>query len=115
MLLGLVVFVIGKPLLAGRGEAPNPARLTERVAGGLKLEWLLYCSASPPSAASGLLIQYQGFYGWLLLISGSRCWLRALRGFKLEPKAARADVRDPLPDRATTRSSGACSSRPAAR
>src|SRR3546814_13950377 len=41
MLAGLIVFVIGKPLLKGKGESSNPARLRERVA-GLPLEWLLY-------------------------------------------------------------------------
>ena len=41
MLLGLTVFVLGKKSLMGQGEAPNPLRLRERVA-GLKFEWLLY-------------------------------------------------------------------------
>src|SRR5690606_25297136 len=41
MLLGLVVFVIGKPLLLGQGESPVPAKLASTVA-GLKFEWLLY-------------------------------------------------------------------------
>src|SRR3546814_1059824 len=41
MLAGLIVFVIGKPLLKGKGESSNPARLRERVA-GLPFEWLLY-------------------------------------------------------------------------
>src|SRR3546814_8447257 len=41
MLLGLLVFVVFRPLLLGRGEAPDPAALKKRVA-GVKLEWLLY-------------------------------------------------------------------------
>ena len=39
--LGLIIFVIGKPALRGRGEAPDAARLSRRL-GGIKLEWLLY-------------------------------------------------------------------------
>ena len=41
MLLGLIVFVWGKPLLMGRGESRDPARLAARVA-GIQFEWLLY-------------------------------------------------------------------------
>src|SRR5690606_37897744 len=37
MLLGLIVFIWGKPLLMGQGEAPDAARLESRV-GGLKFE-----------------------------------------------------------------------------
>jgi proton-dependent oligopeptide transporter, POT family len=42
MLAGLIVFVWGKPLLEGKGEPPNPAKLAERVAGPLNREWLIY-------------------------------------------------------------------------
>ena len=41
MLAGYVVFVLGKPLLEGKGEPPEPAKLATRV-GGIKLEWLIY-------------------------------------------------------------------------
>jgi len=87
MLLGLVVFVIFKPLLQGRGEAPNPARLHERIM-GLKLEWLLYLLGFAAIGGIWLLIQYQGFYGWLLLIMGSLLLLFVLiEAFKLDPHA----------------------------
>jgi proton-dependent oligopeptide transporter, POT family len=87
MMLGLVVFVLFKPLLQGRGEAPNPARLHERVM-GLKLEWLLYLLGFAAIGAIWLLIQYQGFYGWLLLIMGSLLLLFVLiEAFKLDPHA----------------------------
>ena len=33
MLLGLIVFILGKPLLLGRGESPDPARLKQPVLG----------------------------------------------------------------------------------
>jgi POT family proton-dependent oligopeptide transporter len=42
MLAGLVVFVLGKPLLEGKGEPPDPARLARQVLGPIKLEWLIY-------------------------------------------------------------------------
>ena len=88
MLLGLVVFVIYKPLLQGRGEAPNPARLHERVMGIIKLEWFLYLLGFAAIGGIWLLIQYQGFYGWLLLIMGSLLLLYVLmQAFKLDPQA----------------------------
>ena len=45
MALGWVVFVLGKPLLQGKGEPPNPARLKEAVAGPINREWLIYILA----------------------------------------------------------------------
>jgi POT family proton-dependent oligopeptide transporter len=88
MLLGLVVFVIYRPLLQGKGEAPNPARLGERVMGIIKLEWFLYLLGFAAIAAIWFLIQYQGFYGWLLLIMGSLLLLYVLmQAFKLDSQA----------------------------
>jgi proton-dependent oligopeptide transporter, POT family len=65
MLLGLVVFVWGKPYLLGRGEAPDPVRLKQPVA-GLKLEWLLYILGVAAVGIVWLLIQYQQLVGFLL-------------------------------------------------
>ena len=88
MLLGLVVFIIYRPLLQGRGEAPNPARLSERVMGFMKLEWFLYLLGFASIGGIWLLIQYQGFYGWLLLIMGSLLLLFVLyEAFKLDSQA----------------------------
>jgi POT family proton-dependent oligopeptide transporter len=88
MLLGLVVFVLYRPLLQGRGEAPNPARLSERVLGFLKLEWFLYLLGIAAVAGIWFLIQYQGFYGWLLLIMGTMLLLYVLyEAFKLDSQA----------------------------
>lgn len=44
MLLGLVVFVLGKPYLQGAAEPAQPALLRERVL-GLPREWLIYLGA----------------------------------------------------------------------
>jgi len=42
MLAGLIVFVLGKPLLQGKGEPPDPARLKQSVIGPVNREWLVY-------------------------------------------------------------------------
>jgi POT family proton-dependent oligopeptide transporter len=70
MLLGLVVFMWGKPLLMGRGEAPDPARLKGRVM-GLKFEWLLYLFGVLAVGIVWVLIQYQALVGSLLGIAGA--------------------------------------------
>ncbi len=69
MLLGLTVFVLGKPLLLGRGEPPDPAHLTLRRA-GIPLEWWIYAASFASVAAVWVMIQYQDVVGWLLAISG---------------------------------------------
>jgi POT family proton-dependent oligopeptide transporter len=42
MLLGLIVFVIGKPLLQGKGESPFPELMNRPVFGPVNREWLVY-------------------------------------------------------------------------
>jgi POT family proton-dependent oligopeptide transporter len=69
MLLGLVVFVLGKPTLMGRGEAPDPSRLARSIA-GLRLEWLLYLVGIAAVGVIWLMVQYQEMVGTLLLLSG---------------------------------------------
>lgn len=44
MLLGLVVFVLGKPTLRGAGEPRDPELLTRPVIAGLSREWIIYLS-----------------------------------------------------------------------
>jgi POT family proton-dependent oligopeptide transporter len=88
MLLGLVVFIVFRPLLQGRGEAPDPARLMRAVFAGIRLEWLLYLIGVAAVGGIWVLIQYQGFYGWLLLIMGALLLLYVLiEAFRLEPQA----------------------------
>jgi POT family proton-dependent oligopeptide transporter len=69
MVCGLIIFVIGRPALRGRGEAPDPARLAGPVM-GIKLETVLYAVGVLAVAAIWLLIQYQNVIGGLLLVSG---------------------------------------------
>ena len=62
MLLGLVVFVWGKPLLLGRGEPPKP------LAKGT--EWTMYGAGIAMVGLCWLAIQYQDLVGWVLFIFG---------------------------------------------
>ncbi|PHR21239.1 MAG: MFS transporter [Sphingopyxis sp.] len=70
MLLGLIVFIWGKPLLVGRGEANDPALLESKV-GGIKFEWLLYILSIATVGLVWVLIQYQALVGSLLGIAGA--------------------------------------------
>ena len=70
MLLGLAVFVWGKPLLMGQGEPRDVQRLSSRVA-GMKFEWVLYLFGILGVAIVWALIQYQELVGSLLGIAGA--------------------------------------------
>ncbi|MCK0099139.1 oligopeptide:H+ symporter [Qipengyuania sp. S6317L1] len=87
MLLGLVVFILGKNLLRGNGEPPVPAKLKQKVA-GLNLEWLLYGVGFAGVALIWVLIQYQEAVGGILLISGIALLGYVLyESFKLDKEA----------------------------
>ena len=80
MLLGLLVFVLGKPLLKGQGEAPGT--LTRRR------EWTLYAIGVAAVGVIWLLIQYQDVIETLLMVSGVALLGYVLfASFKLEPHA----------------------------
>lgn len=70
MLLGLLVFVWGKPYLIGRGEPASPEQLNNRIA-GLKLEWLLYIAGLGLVALCWIMVQHQAVVGTLLGVSGA--------------------------------------------
>jgi proton-dependent oligopeptide transporter, POT family len=70
MLLGLAVFVWGKPLLLGRGESNFPERLEARVL-GVRFEWWLYLASVAGVGVVWLLIQYQSLIGGLLMAAGA--------------------------------------------
>jgi POT family proton-dependent oligopeptide transporter len=42
MLAGLIVFVLGKKLLQGKGESPNPELMRRPIVGPINREWLIY-------------------------------------------------------------------------
>lgn len=65
MLLGLLVFVWGRPALLGRGEAPDPALLARTVA-GIRTEHWIYIWGLVGVCVVWFLIQYQQVVGWML-------------------------------------------------
>jgi proton-dependent oligopeptide transporter, POT family len=69
MLLGLVVFVVGRPLLQGKGESRHPERLRRRVA-GIPFEWLLYLLGIAIVFACWWMVQNQRVVGWALGATG---------------------------------------------
>ena len=80
MLLGLIVFILGKPLLMGRGEPP---RLLTRPT-----EWSIYGLGVASIAVIWALIQYQDVIQTLLIVSGIGLLGYVLyESFKLEPHA----------------------------
>ena len=72
MLLGLVFFILGKPLLLGKGEPKDPAR----IAGGK--EWLIYGAGLAMVALCWAAIQYQELVGSVLGLFGGALVLYVL-------------------------------------
>lgn len=70
MLLGLTVFIIGRPLLLGQGEPPRSLQKTR--------EFSLYAVGLVAVGVMWLLVQYQSVVGGLMLVSGA-----ALLGYVL--------------------------------
>ena len=66
------VFVLGKPLLQGKGEPPDPARLKAPVLGPINLEWALYLAAFVGVAVVWVLVQRNAVVGWLLALGQYR-------------------------------------------
>jgi POT family proton-dependent oligopeptide transporter len=89
MLAGYIVFVLGKPLLEGKGEPPDPAKLARRVA-GLKVEWLIYLGVLLAVGFVWLLIQRFELVGYALGV-GSVAVLGYLGHF-MATKCTRAEA-----------------------
>ena len=70
MLFGLIVFILGKPLLMGKGEAPDALKLAQPVA-GIKLEWLLYLVGLVAVGVCWWMVQNQAVVGTFLGLSGA--------------------------------------------
>jgi POT family proton-dependent oligopeptide transporter len=68
MVLGLVTFVRGTPLLAGAGEAPAGARLEARIGGVSRLGWIVV-GAAAAVAVAWVLLQHRDWVGSLLTLS----------------------------------------------
>ena len=84
MVLGLIIFMVGKPALRGQGEPPK-ALPTNR-------EWGLYAVGVASIAVIWLLVQYQAAIQNLLIVSGVLLLLYTLyEAFKL-PKEPRERI-----------------------
>src|SRR5690554_6183766 len=70
MLLGLVVFVIFKPLLEGNGESSVPEKLAAPFM-GIRFEWFLYLIGLAAVAVTWWLVQNQAIVGTILGIFGA--------------------------------------------
>ena len=71
MLLGLLVFVLGRPYLLGNGEAPDAALLKRRSGIGLSNEWMIYLASLAGVVIVWFLVQYQSVVGTLLGLTGA--------------------------------------------
>jgi POT family proton-dependent oligopeptide transporter len=58
MLAGFIVFVLGKPLLLGKGEPPEPKQLKAPVLGPLNREAIIYAGSLGVVGAIFFLVQY---------------------------------------------------------
>ena len=74
MAAGWLSFVLGKPLLEGHGEPPDPVRLARRVLGPLNLEYLIYAGAIAGLAVVWILVQHNSIVGGALGLG----WVAAL-------------------------------------
>jgi POT family proton-dependent oligopeptide transporter len=68
MAIGYVVFVLGKPMLDGKGEPPDPVRLKKSVAGPIRLEWLIYALTIAGIGVVWLFVQRFEFVGYALAV-----------------------------------------------
>ena len=69
MALGWVVFVLGKPLLEGHGEPPNPELLKRPLFGPLNREWLIYILGVLGVAVVWFMVQRNALVGGVLFFS----------------------------------------------
>jgi POT family proton-dependent oligopeptide transporter len=57
MAAGWLVFVLGKPMLEGKGEPPNPVALAQARFGPISTEWLIYIGAFGGVAVVWAIVQ----------------------------------------------------------
>jgi len=66
MLAGYIVFMFGRPLLEGRGEAPAPERLKQPLVGPINLEWTIYLLGLAGVAVVWVLVRRFAVVGYML-------------------------------------------------
>ena len=89
MLAGYVVFVLGKPLLEGHGEPPEPAALAKPVVGPINAEWAIYLAGFAGVGLIWLLVRRYDWVGYMLgagslLVLGYLAFEMAVRCTKVE-------------------------------
>jgi POT family proton-dependent oligopeptide transporter len=67
MVAGFAVFVLGRPLLRGKGEPPVPQQLDKPLLGPLTREGLIYGLSLAGVAAVCLLVRYTVMVNWALI------------------------------------------------
>ncbi len=96
MLLGLIVFVVFKPLLEGKGESTVPEKLAAPFM-GIRFEWFLYLVGLAAVAVTWWMVQNQAVVQGLLGVFGAILlafvlWIAAFRlpygGFATAPRVA---------------------------
>jgi len=80
MAAGWVAFMLGKPMLEGKGEPPNPEHLAKPVFGPLNREWLIYILGVAGVGIIWVLVQQNAYVGAMLGL-GSVCVLGYLAWF----------------------------------
>jgi proton-dependent oligopeptide transporter, POT family len=70
MLLGFIVFGLGKPWLDGKGEPPNPELLKRPVLGPINVEWFIYLLGFAGVAFVWVVVQRNEAVG-MMLAAGS--------------------------------------------
>ncbi|HXA41257.1 MAG TPA: oligopeptide:H+ symporter [Phenylobacterium sp.] len=89
MALGWIVFVLGKPMLEGKGEPPDPAALAKPIAGPLNTEWLIYIAGLAGVAAVWVVVQSFAIVSGLLgvgaiAVLGYLIWYMTAKADKVE-------------------------------
>jgi POT family proton-dependent oligopeptide transporter len=69
MAAGWIVFVLGRPLLQGHGEPPNPELLKRPLIGPINREWLIYLLAILGVGVVWFMVQRNALVGNVLLAS----------------------------------------------
>jgi POT family proton-dependent oligopeptide transporter len=68
MLLGFIVFGLGKPWLEGKGEPPNPEALKRPLIGPINVEWSIYLLGLVGVGLVWLIVQQNAWVGLMLAI-----------------------------------------------
>jgi proton-dependent oligopeptide transporter, POT family len=89
MALGWIVFVLGKPMLEGKGEPPDPVALAKPLVGPLNTEWLIYIAGLAGVAAVWVVVQSFAIVSALLGIGAIAVlaylvWYMAAKADKVE-------------------------------